>query len=190
MVSPRARRTGLIPARAGTPIAQRHRGEISGLIPTRAGNTSPTPADSTRRRAHPRSRGEHICLSISARARLGSSPLAQGTLLPGGQRFQPGGLIPARAGNTNFHGLVFLSVGAHPRSRGEHAGASSPSRLPPGSSPLARGTHGLARNPLSRMGLIPARAGNTGYRNFWLTVLRAHPRSRGEHPCFLHRKNF
>ena len=161
MVSPRARRTGLIPARAGTPIAQRHRGEISGLIPTRAGNTSPTPADSTRRRAHPRSRGEHICLSISARARLGSSPLAQGTLLPGGQRFQPGGLIPARAGNTNFHGLVFLSVGAHPRSRGEHDLTLSQEKIERGSSPLARGTRGRELAEQVAAGLIPARAGNT-----------------------------
>ena len=161
MVSPRARRTGLIPARAGTPIAQRHRGEISGLIPTRAGNTSPTPADSTRRRAHPRSRGEHICLSISARARLGSSPLAQGTLLPGGQRFQPGGLIPARAGNTNFHGLVFLSVGAHPRSRGEHTEKFMIGSGEKGSSPLARGTLNVANAHIATTGLIPARAGNT-----------------------------
>ena len=50
---------GLIPARAGTPIAQRHRGEISGLIPARAGNTSARRSKIPARRAHPRSRGEH-----------------------------------------------------------------------------------------------------------------------------------
>ena len=31
------------------------------------------------------------------------------------------------------------------------------------------------------IGLIPARAGNTGPRRTFLLALRAHPRSRGEH---------
>ncbi len=52
---------------------------------------------------------------------------------------------------------------------------------PPGSSPLARGTLKPDLDKLTRAGLIPARAGNTVFvlSHWW--VLRAHPRSRGEH---------
>ena len=50
-----------------------------------------------------------------------------------------------------------------------------------GSSPLARGTPSPKCSTFWKSGLIPARAGNTyeGW-TFW-QLLRAHPRSRGEH---------
>ena len=51
-----------------------------------------------------------------------------------------------------------------------------------GSSPLARGTPALRDSAFRREGLIPARAGNTGRGNYHLPRMRAHPRSRGEHP--------
>ena len=50
-----------------------------------------------------------------------------------------------------------------------------------GSSPLARGTRGSARGFTADLGLIPARAGNTGGPDSTRTPSRAHPRSRGEH---------
>ena len=93
--------------------------------------------------------------------RLGSSPLARGTLhhaLPADSNV---GLIPARAGNTRNIIAHMQRNRAHPRSRGEHGQWREflPRRW--GSSPLARGTH-FAHNWLSSLsGLIPARAGNT-----------------------------
>ena len=50
-----------------------------------------------------------------------------------------------------------------------------------GSSPLARGTPRLAETGINALGLIPARAGNTGNSNQGTNTARAHPRSRGEH---------
>ena len=91
-----------------------------GLIPARAGNTLPHAVENPRRRAHPRSRGEHRAGRLVLNSVLGSSPLARGTRrkrapLPGGT-----GLIPARAGNTGNHRFPRQSYRAHPRSRGEH----------------------------------------------------------------------
>ena len=54
-----------------------------------------------------------------------------------------------------------------------------------GSSPLARGTREFHDSMPFRWGLIPARAGNTFIVPSESTVDGAHPRSRGEHLCFL-----
>ena len=53
--------------------------------------------------------------------------------------------------------------------------------LVPGSSPLARGTHGLYNWLAEVGGLIPARAGNTVLPEPGHWFAGAHPRSRGEH---------
>ena len=50
-----------------------------------------------------------------------------------------------------------------------------------GSSPLARGTRVLGVLLGCAVGLIPARAGNTGFLYVPRALPRAHPRSRGEH---------
>ena len=50
-----------------------------------------------------------------------------------------------------------------------------------GSSPLARGTLFQQLQKVHRVGLIPARAGNTPWKKLRRTVTKAHPRSRGEH---------
>ena len=52
-----------------------------------------------------------------------------------------------------------------------------------GSSPLARGTHGVCDCVDVCGGLIPARAGNTVDDALVVVDDRAHPRSRGEHTC-------
>ena len=49
------------------------------LIPARAGNTFAAAPVRTRAAAHPRSRGEHLCLGIWRYRQHGSSPLARGT---------------------------------------------------------------------------------------------------------------
>ena len=70
---------------------------------------------------------------------------------------------------------------AHPRSRGEHTLPRRRRRSLPGSSPLARGTHFAGGLFAGWFGLIPARAGNTHLGQRVPHILRAHPRSRGEH---------
>ena len=98
-----------------------------GLIPARAGNTW---LQNLRRRflgAHPRSRGEHpFCVHHDAHL-LGSSPLARGTRACPDLRAGRAGLIPARAGNTKQGMQANIIMGAHPRSRGEHASVYSAS---------------------------------------------------------------
>ncbi len=91
-----------------------------GLIPARAGNTETNNTGYPRRRAHPRSRGEHLARSSLVRALLGSSPLARGTHYPRRGGRAGSGLIPARAGNTHCPDARRCRPWAHPRSRGEH----------------------------------------------------------------------
>ena len=173
---------GLIPARAGntpsrttklrnacgsSPLARGTRQRVirqprlRGLIPARAGNTPGLQRASGANGAHPRSRGEHLERRPGAAAKPGSSPLARGTQSMINLTGANLGLIPARAGNTSWTGSRRTSARAHPRSRGEHATSQMARPSSPGSSPLARGT---LSNPLcrvGRIGLIPARAGNT-----------------------------
>ena len=92
------------------------------------------------------------------------------------------GLIPARAGNTGGQFPRRQTGRAHPRSRGEHHLMQALRLLVPGSSPLARGTHGLYNWLAEVGGLIPARAGNTVLPEPGHWFAGAHPRSRGEHP--------
>ena len=132
-------------------------------------------------RAHPRSRGEHTAARGSVAVTSGSSPLARGTPFGFGFGAPPGGLIPARAGNTVTYCWTRALYRAHPRSRGEHPSSSSSLRAQKGSSPLARGTLPFCRETSNTTGLIPARAGNTVFQKSLPHAFRAHPRSRGEH---------
>ena len=91
------------------------------------------------------------------------------------------GLIPARAGNTTVSLSPCIRSRAHPRSRGEHVLSFFLSFFVRGSSPLARGTPPCALRLLRRIGLIPARAGNTSMWEDFTSDTGAHPRSRGEH---------
>ena len=89
-------------------------------------------------------------------------------------------LIPAHAGKT-LEAVCLHGFGpAHPRSRGENGGSSTPCGQLPGSSPLTRGKH--AECPASGVGdgLIPAHAGKTAITWIAQLITRAHPRSRGE----------
>ena len=111
----------------------------------------------------------------------GSSPLARGTRQITGAVTDVRGLIPARAGNTGADTSPCGVYGAHPRSRGEHEIMKRKRREELGSSPLARGTHGVNEGEPLIVGLIPARAGNTPRASIISCPSWAHPRSRGEH---------
>ena len=115
-------------------------------------------------------------------SRRGSSPLARGTPRGFVERSGLVGLIPARAGNTISGSANPSGKGAHPRSRGEHFSFLFCAENRAGSSPLARGTLSSARALAGGSGLIPARAGNTGWVREDGQLYGAHPRSRGEHP--------
>ena len=138
---------------------------VAGLIPARAGNTRSSHGHHRVDGAHPRSRGEHRCASRCRLVWLGSSPLARGTPPRPFFRARRPGLIPARAGNTRLDKWQKCSSRAHPRSRGEHPSPGALEAAARGSSPLARGTRPNSRLRKGRLGLIPARAGNTRGRS-------------------------
>ena len=110
-----------------------------GLIPARAGTTRILPHLWLARRAHPRSRGDHVECVFSAAPAEGSSPLARGPPKATCRACASTGLIPARAGTTPFVHAGGVVVGAHPRSRGDHAVVVNALMMLLGSSPLARG---------------------------------------------------
>ena len=112
---------------------------------------------------------------------LGSSPLARGTHAVVVAEVGGVGLIPARAGNTPNGTLWKYSTRAHPRSRGGHPSTKAKLYDVSGSSPLARGTLEARGRCAGRLGLIPARAGNTPASRYSGQLWGAHLRSRGEH---------
>ena len=173
--------TGSSPLARGTQSTSTPRCGSPGLIPARAGNTPRSWHLGKLERAHPRSRGEHRYWELTIRNFSGSSPLARGTLLADALLSLCRGLIPARAGNTGTGGACGCGDRAHPRSRGEHTPRGRPPRKQLGSSPLARGTPPPLRRLHAVLGLIPARAGNTGEDGTFSRAKGAHPRSRGEH---------
>ena len=172
-------RRGSSPLARGLLRRRPPRGDPARIIPARAGFT-PIP----RRRIpaiqdHPRSRGVYPDVFAATYQETGSSPLARG--LQGGQVAGADGvgIIPARAGFTEgYHGV--RSPGRdHPRSRGVDPPTAVVGGSSAGSSPLARGLHGLGRGHEVVGGIIPARAGFTigGARH--QGQAQDHPRSRG-----------
>ena len=151
-----------------------------GLIPAHAGKTTRTHPRARRPTAHPRSRGENLACSTSARGAKGSSPLTRGKPPPRCRHRGRRRLIPAHAGKTAQCGGSGGDGGAHPRSRGENLSQSGSCRRSWGSSPLTRGKPAAGEDRRRSTGLIPAHAGKTRKSMPYAGVVQAHPRSRGE----------
>ena len=132
-------------------------------------------------KAHPRSRGDHLEVHRPMSAKRGSSPLARGPRPSEEYCGRRRGLIPARAGTTPTRRRCCARPRAHPRSRGDHPPPGGHPVAHRGSSPLARGPLADFKQSLAPVGLIPARAGTTRAWIRGMTILRAHPRSRGDH---------
>ncbi len=111
---------GSPPHGRGTHVVGLVQGEMVGLTPAWAGNTSGSPTRSTWSWAHPRMGGEHASVDAAGVATAGSPPHGRGT-----RRARPGappgaGLTPAWAGNTEPAVAGEAEIGAHPRMGGEH----------------------------------------------------------------------
>ena len=176
----RARRPGLIPARAGktTPPALSPR--LSTAHPRSRGKTPPKAPTESLTPAHPRSRGENRMPVTGYSSSMGSSPLARGKRRRRGRARGARWLIPARAGKTKWTRRNLVDNGAHPRSRGENVAFEHRAQILGGSSPLARGKQTVNRRHCAPLGLIPARAGKTLAERGGSVASTAHPRSRGE----------
>ena len=168
--SPLAR--GLLPRTVRGPGAQR-------IIPARAGFTPRASSTGKPKSDHHRSRGVYSPDSVMTLIVCGSSPLARGLRHVGSGRLHVGGIIPARAGFTPRRWRRRRRGPDHPRSRGVYARAFLPASPRAGSSPLARGLHGLAVEVDAALRIIPARAGFTPPRRARRVRAQDHPRSRG-----------
>ena len=153
---------------------------MGGLIPAHAGKTGSMGVDLSVRRAHPRSRGENMCVLCHMLVLGGSSPLTRGKPDSVCTASHSGGLIPAHAGKTRPTPVSKSKPGAHPRSRGENSKTRAEPPTWPGSSPLTRGKHVEVGHGSEGHGLIPAHAGKTPRRGHGRCPGWAHPRSRGE----------
>ena len=91
-----------------------------GLIPARAGKTSPCARLSSIVTAHPRACGENPHAEVASILPLGSSPRVRGKLAPHVGAEGHEGLIPARAGKTSPCARLSSIVTAHPRACGEN----------------------------------------------------------------------
>ena len=151
----------------------------AGIIPARAGFTSPRHTGPGRGGDHPRSRGVYRSSSWSRSRPAGSSPLARGLLVGLVHVALDDRIIPARAGFTPPTPRTTTPTGDHPRSRGVYPRVRRARSRGAGSSPLARG---LRREPARQslfVGIIPARAGFTPTGEWTVQVQPDHPRSRG-----------
>ena len=151
----------------------------AGIIPARAGFTSPPTRRGHTSWDHPRSRGVY-CRSKSLSMRMtGSSPLARGLRGLLGPCRRVVRIIPARAGFTRECRIQADAGTDHPRSRGVYPLSTVLLRRTPGSSPLARGLPSQKCPEGYTPGIIPARAGFTVRRSGAASCGPDHPRSRG-----------
>ena len=134
-----------------------------------------------RRWDHPRSRGEYSGHPSTCQRREGSSPLSRGIPLHGGRASPTHRIIPALAGNTPLPLEQIRPVRDHPRSRGEYPSQKALVHNIDGSSPLSRGIPPPSWQGSSRLGIIPALAGNTAAAVVCDGSTGDHPRSRGEY---------
>ena len=156
-------------------------GTLPGIIPACAGSTSCRATTTSRRRDHPRMRGEHTKSGLSGMVLPGSSPHARGAQINATRRGGQNGIIPACAGSTQVKGASGVGLGDHPRMRGEHWVMSIASSWMLGSSPHARGAPTPRCRGRCRAGIIPACAGSTGSTRASARAAWDHPRMRGEH---------
>ena len=152
-----------------------------GIIPTCAGSTSSCGPTYSRRRDHPRMRGEHAAGGRFGQGIWGSSPHARGAHRRYRLAIVPSGIIPACAGSTGAGQARRPAVRNHPHMRGEHTLQSAYCGGGNGSSPHARGARALVGNRVVLPGIIPACAGSTTPCCRPTSWPRDHPRMRGEH---------
>ena len=131
-----------------------------GITPACAGNSATGAEAKNAPWDHPRLRGEQSVLARGKAPRVGSPPLARGTVRAHNTVLPHRGITPACAGN-RYRSLPLVgSVEDHPRLRGEQVAVVRHNALEVGSPPLARGTEHSATWRGGLTGITPACAGN------------------------------
>ena len=159
----------------GAREALKRRARRSGIIPAHAGSTGGRAACRVRLWDHPRTCGEHSGKLGPAELPAGSSPRMRGA--QGAQ----GGIIPAHAGSTPTGTCRPARSRDHPRACGEHRDRDGQGGRPGGSSPRMRGALLRRRMHPTRRGIIPAYAESTQGAKSLVSGAWDHPRVCGEH---------
>ena len=157
--------------------------QAAGIIPAHAGNTAAPVLVEDVAGDHPRACGEHAAVPLPGFHQIGSSPRMRGTLDCLSVNQIAAGIIPAHAGNTRRHRRGREGVRDHPRACGEHYADVLTMEKTQGSSPRMRGTLRRGERGPDVHGIIPAHAGNTGFRVRADAECGDHPRACGEHPA-------
>ena len=170
-----------IPAGAGNTNVIQWLAASSSVYPRWRGNTHIASHEERCRTVYPRWRGEHSLTAFCIAFSCGLSPLARGTQqIANIFAIQPR-FIPAGAGNTISRPATTSDSSVYPRWRGEHTPIALATLVPPGLSPLARGTRQQLQAIAACIWFIPAGAGNTGPAFFCICCMTVYPRWRGEH---------
>ena len=153
---------------------------LEGSIPAGAGKPSACRAPCSRRRVHPRRRGEAPSAPTWGGYDAGPSPQARGSRLTDPKVVVLAGSIPAGAGKP-LDGLARpVEAAVHPRRRGEAGEAEAEVWRVEGPSPQARGSRRGRGRGVARRGSIPAGAGKPRAPLRAIAHLTVHPRRRGE----------
>ena len=153
---------------------------LVGIIPACAGNRRLELASCSNSWDHPRVCGEQRVLKVSSRKDRGSSPRVRGTVARSASRSTCLGIIPACAGNRLDCIEEIDDERDHPRVCGEQMKFTQAKFDLLGSSPRVRGTAGDCNLDISRLGIIPACAGNSCLSVVHKSNARDHPRVCGE----------
>ena len=178
-ITPNSSADGSSPLARGLPPPSVPRARMTGIIPARAGFTWALLGVPPPGRDHPRSRGVYRRQATAVRRLGGSSPLARGLRFSRIGGCGSCGIIPARAGFTLDEDVRGRRPVDHPRSRGVYPTMTRRAQSRLGSSPLARGLPSAHPVVEALVGIIPARAGFTKSSRRPTTGRRDHPRSRG-----------
>ena len=133
---------GSSPRVRGKPATGRGQFEPHRIIPARAGQTSRSNGRLWRASDHPRACGANAALIMKTAYRGGSSPRVRGKLVVDELLVVRVRIIPARAGQTDGHGIEPWSRSDHPRACGANSLASFLLLSFDGSSPRVRGKPG------------------------------------------------
>ena len=147
----------------------------AGPIPAWAGETTRPRSRTADAGAHPRVGGGDVPTALETVTEQGPSPRGRGRRGRYPRRGDPGGPIPAWAGETEQVGHRIDEVGAHPRVGGGDLAPEPLAEGPLGPSPRGRGRRAPPDGDRGHDGPIPAWAGET-------TRTDTDGRHRGAHP--------
>ena len=171
---------GPSPRVRGIPGPARGLDQRRGSIPACAGNPSRHTAATSTRWVHPRVCGESAVVGMPSKSQKGPSPRVRGIRGAAELPLEPGGSIPACAGNPGPASRTSSSTTVHPRVCGESHWKVNRVMTEPGPSPRVRGIHGRQGWNNGRCGSIPACAGNPASGSTRDKTSRVHPRVCGE----------